>query len=345
MRFSDSLSWLLSANPLPKGAAYACSGFSSRGGVSHCDARRLRGQSTIEYVLLIAIIALVVIVAGPGVASAIRNQFGAVTGALGNGISKGDWEAGGSGTGPGTTSDADIYDPVNGTAFAVYSEDDHSLMFYKRRGVPAVGDMFNSRKVTEVYSGIEDYDYQMSDPAQGEDACISNIPWWGHRHDVLAVRVVDRIRPKSMNSWFFYFTNCMNIDLGPIDTSECTNFKATFDRCSALTSLNLSSFDTSSAKSIELMFYGDVKLTELDLSNFDFSHVTNMGWMFMRCSSLKTLELPNTMPLWHVWNFESIFRGCKSLTLDCSSWNVISSASRNAFNFNAPGVSLPKAWR
>lgn len=37
----------------------------------------------------------------------------------------------------------DIPDPKRGTAFAVYSEDDHSFMFYKRRGVPKVGDMFN----------------------------------------------------------------------------------------------------------------------------------------------------------------------------------------------------------
>ena len=40
---------------------------------------RLRGQSTVEYVLLIAIIALVVVFAGPPVAGAIRNQFSAVT--------------------------------------------------------------------------------------------------------------------------------------------------------------------------------------------------------------------------------------------------------------------------
>ena len=40
---------------------------------------RLRGQSTVEYVLLIAIIALVVVFAGPPVAGAVRNQFSAVT--------------------------------------------------------------------------------------------------------------------------------------------------------------------------------------------------------------------------------------------------------------------------
>ena len=49
-----------------------------RGGVSPRNTR-LRGQSIIEYVLIIAIIGLVIVFAGPGVAGAIRNQFNQVT--------------------------------------------------------------------------------------------------------------------------------------------------------------------------------------------------------------------------------------------------------------------------
>ena len=48
------------------------------GGVSPRSAR-LRGQSIIEYVLIIALIGLVIVFAGPGVAGAIRNQFNQVT--------------------------------------------------------------------------------------------------------------------------------------------------------------------------------------------------------------------------------------------------------------------------
>lgn len=98
--------------------------------------RRPKGQSTVEYVLIIAIIVLVVLIAGPWVSSAITNQFNTVAGTLGNGISKGSWESGGTGGGNGSLTDADIVDPVHGIAFAVYSEDDHSLVFYMRRGVP-----------------------------------------------------------------------------------------------------------------------------------------------------------------------------------------------------------------
>ena len=55
-----------------------------RGGVSPRNTR-LRGQSIIEYVLIAAVIGLVVVFAGPGVAGAIRNQFNQVTNAVDTG--------------------------------------------------------------------------------------------------------------------------------------------------------------------------------------------------------------------------------------------------------------------
>lgn len=55
-----------------------------RGGVSP-RSTRLRGQSIIEYVLIIAVIGLVVIFAGPQVSGAIRNQFNQVTNTVDSG--------------------------------------------------------------------------------------------------------------------------------------------------------------------------------------------------------------------------------------------------------------------
>ena len=71
--------------------------FSPRGGVSPRSAR-LRGQSIIEYVLIIAIIGLVIVFAGPGVAGAIRNQFNLVGNTVNNGTTGGA-EGGASGGG------------------------------------------------------------------------------------------------------------------------------------------------------------------------------------------------------------------------------------------------------
>lgn len=58
-------------------------------------ASRLRGQSVNEYVLIIAIIGLVVVFAGPQVSQAVHNQFGRVTSTLGTGIPGGGLGGGG----------------------------------------------------------------------------------------------------------------------------------------------------------------------------------------------------------------------------------------------------------
>ena len=63
------------------------------GGVAR-RAANLRGQGLIEYVLLIAVISLTVAFAGPPVAGAIGNQFTAIAGAVGGGITGGPAAAG-----------------------------------------------------------------------------------------------------------------------------------------------------------------------------------------------------------------------------------------------------------
>ena len=75
---------------------------SLRGGVSPRGAL-LRGQSIIEYVLIIAVIGLVIVFAGPGVAGAIRNQFNLVGNTVNSGTT-GGVEGGASGGG---SADAD----------------------------------------------------------------------------------------------------------------------------------------------------------------------------------------------------------------------------------------------
>lgn len=66
----------------------------------------LRGQSIIEYVLIIAVIGLVIVFAGPGVASAIRNQFNQVTNTVNSGTSGGTEGSGASGGGSAGTDSA-----------------------------------------------------------------------------------------------------------------------------------------------------------------------------------------------------------------------------------------------
>ena len=74
------------------------------GGVSPRGAR-LRGQSIIEYVLIIAVIGLVIVFAGPGVAGAIRNQFNLVGNTVNSGTC-GGVEGGGASGGGSTGADS-----------------------------------------------------------------------------------------------------------------------------------------------------------------------------------------------------------------------------------------------
>lgn len=60
---------------------------------------RLRGQSIIEYVLIIAVISLVIVFAGPSVAGAIRNQFNLVGNTVNSGATGGVEDGGTSGGG------------------------------------------------------------------------------------------------------------------------------------------------------------------------------------------------------------------------------------------------------
>ena len=68
----------------------------------------LRGQSIIEYVLIIAVISLVVVFAGPAVAGAIRNQFNLVGNTVNSGTSGGTEGGGASGGGDTGTASATV---------------------------------------------------------------------------------------------------------------------------------------------------------------------------------------------------------------------------------------------
>lgn len=126
---------------------------------------------------------------------------------------KGELGVGRHGGGNGSLTDADIVDPVHGIAFAVYSEDDHSLMFYKRRGVPRVGDMLNSRRVTAVYTGFEN---GYATATVGNDG-KTTAPWWPNRSNIVAVKAIDDgIEINSLAFCFQYMENYKSFDLAKV---------------------------------------------------------------------------------------------------------------------------------
>ena len=76
------------------------------------------------------------------------------------------------------------------TAFAVYSADDNSLDFYKRAEVPEVGDKFEFKTVTEVYTGFETGTYTLVEKPTDRYGS-SNAPWAAHQSQIETVTVVE----------------------------------------------------------------------------------------------------------------------------------------------------------
>lgn len=319
----------------PKGAANACSGKSFRGGVSPRNTCRLRGQSTAEYVLIIAIIGLVVVFAGPWIASAIRNQFNAVTETLDEGTTENAFK-----------DPVDIPDPQHGTAFAVYSADDDSLMFYKRRGVPRIGDMFNDRRVTEVYTGFETARYRVraTDDVMAHDWTCKSLPWWNWRTYIQIVDVVDEgIAPSSISGWFMRMTNLASADLSNLDCAGVDTAWCAFLRCPSLTTLmSPKNFRPTDLRDF---VYWCVNLKNFDASDWDLSRCRAISYAFDHCKSLKAIPGAENWNVKSLKDADGAFSWCDSLELDCSGWDVRPNADWKNFNIYSPGVTIPKVWQ
>lgn len=242
--------------------------------------------------------------------------------------------------------------------FAVYSEDDASLTFYKRRALPVERSMFEGKTATAVYANIQN--------------TKSAPPWKGIASKIKRVAVVDDgIAPQTMYSWFINCGNLLSVNLSKLDTSKTTslgyafsgcksltdidlsalntssvgsfadvfqdcwslrsviltgwntsngnNFSQMFIHCASLEELDVSSFNTSSATTFEEMFYGCSSLRSLDLSHFDTSAATTFASMFYNCASLATLDV-SRFETASATDLSRAFQGCKSLTeLDLSS--------------------------
>ena len=226
-------------------------------------------------------------------------------------------------------------DASDSVPFAVYSEDDASLTFYKRRALPVEGSVFEGKTATAVYANIQN--------------TKSTPPWKGVASKIKRVAVVDGgIAPQTMYAWFFECNNLLSVNLSRLDTSKTTSLGYAFSRCKSLTeidlsaldtssvrsfadvfqdcsslrSVNLAGWDTSSGKDFRQMFYRCASLEEIDISSFKTSASTSFEQMFYGCSSLRSLDLSH-FDTGSATTFASMFYNCASLaTLDLSSFDT-----------------------
>ena len=193
--------------------------------------------------------------------------------------------------------------------FAVYSEDDASLIFYKRRALPVEGSVFEGKTATTVYANIEN--------------TKSPPPWKGIARKIERVAVVDEgVAPQTMYAWFFECNNLLSVNLSRLDTSETRSLGYAFSRCKSLTDLDLSVLDTSSVRSFADVFQDCSSLRSVNLAGWDTSSGNNFSQMFFRCASLEELNV-SSFKTGNVTTFEEMFYGCSSLrSLDLSHFDT-----------------------
>ena len=209
--------------------------------------------------------------------------------------------------------------------FAVYSEDDASLTFYKRRSLPVEGSVFEGKTATAVYANIEN--------------TKSTPPWKGIASKIKRVAVVDEgVDPQTMYAWFFECNNLLSVNLSRLDTSKTTSLGYAFSRCKSLTALDLSALDTSSVRSFADVFQDCSSLRSVNLAGWDTSSGKDFRQMFYRCASLEEIDI-SSFKTSASTSFEQMFYGCSSLrSLDLSHFETGSAITFASMFYNCASL-------
>ena len=209
--------------------------------------------------------------------------------------------------------------------FAVYSEDDASLTFYKRRALPVEGSVFEGKTATTVYANIEN--------------TKSTPPWKRIARKIERVAVVDEgVAPQTMYAWFFECNNLLSVNLSKLDTSKTTSLGYAFSRCKSLTDLDLSALDTSSVRSFADVFQDCSSLRSVNLAGWDTSSGNNFRQMFYCCAALEKLDV-SSFNTSSATTFEQMFYGCSSLrSLDLSHFDTGSATTFASMFYNCASL-------
>lgn len=214
---------------------------------------------------------------------------------------------------------------IRKTAFAVYSEDDHSLDFYKRIRIPQVGETLNGKIVTNIYTGLETTKYRCIKAgeeygAEYEDSAIINTPWYDRRYDIKSVEAIDsEIQPVYLDYWFMNFTHCKAFKLNSLDTSQCQTMERAFNRCRTATDIEISKWDTSKTTSLYETFLECNAIETLDISGWICPRNTSLHSTWNNCNKLRTIQFNDKWTTQNVKQFSCTFWATAFEKLDLSS--------------------------
>ena len=217
-------------------------------------------------------------------------------------------------------------DASDSVPFAVYSEDDASLTFYKRRALPSEGSMFEGKTATAVYTNIQN---------------TKSTPLWkGIASKIKRVAVVDDgIAPQTMYAWFFTCDNLLSVNISKLDTSKTTSLGYAFSGCKSLTEIDLSALNTSSVRSFADVFQDCSSLRSVNLAGWNTSSGDIFSQMFYQCASLEELDI-SSFETRNVITFKEMFRGCSSLrALDLSHFDTSDATTFASMFYNCSSLS------
>jgi len=235
----------------------------------------------------------------------------------------------------------------SGVAFAIYSETDNSLRFYKNDDEVKVGDTYNNLMVTAIYAGFEADVYTSH----------SELPWNEYREVIEKVVAEEKISPISTAYWFAGASALQKMDLVNLDTSNVTNMSHMFynvasDSNAELVILGIASWDTSKVTDLSGMFDGYAvrnTFVNVDLSNWETSNVLDMSRMFAGISFDGSGSSFGDLSGWNTSNvtnmsemfYDAILSYNSDNPLNLSSWNVSKVTDYGSFDECLEGVIIP----
>ena len=242
-------------------------------------------------------------------------------------------------------------DETNGKAFAVYSDTDKSLNFYKRKELPVEGEWFCGKEITNVYTGFEaeSYTYDSKPITDGlNNTC--NTPWYSRKDDIQQSTICDNgISPKSLSTWFANMLNVKRIDISKLVTDKGIDCLWLFINCRSMEELYLPSELAPGDAAYFLYACQNLKSENLHMPLFDMSYCTRSFSMFANCLQLTSIDNIANWDTSKITDMRDMFWNCPNLTANLTDWDVSSSESGfdmpRHFNLNAPNVTIPKPWQ
>lgn len=167
-------------------------------------------------------------------------------------------------------------------AYALYTQEDHALTFVQSETEIKVGETYNGKTITAVYTDFTDKLFE-----EGE-----SVPWLGDGFCRVVQSVVfeDPVFPRSTAYWFMEFNDCTSFDMANLYTFRVHDMRFMYHNAGCdeentdFVITGMENWDTSQVIDMWSMFYQSgqyVKEYNIgNIGNWDVSNVRDMQSMF-----------------------------------------------------------------